>query len=67
MPEGTREKKSPKDDFPDNHFYFYKKNTMPDIYPENFEVKTGFDKVREMLKSKCLTLSKPVFTSKFSG
>ena len=28
---------------------------MPDIFPENFEQKTGFDKIRIMLKSRCIS------------
>jgi DNA mismatch repair protein MutS2 len=28
---------------------------MQKIYPENFEVKIGFDRIREMLQAKCLS------------
>jgi DNA mismatch repair protein MutS2 len=30
-------------------------NTMQNIYPENFETKIGFDRIREMLHNKCLS------------
>ena len=25
------------------------------IYPDNFEIKTGFDRIRQMLSEKCLS------------
>ena len=28
---------------------------MHGIYPDNFEVKTGFDKIRELLDARCLS------------
>ena len=29
---------------------------MQGIYPENFELKIGFDRIREMLQNKCLSI-----------
>ena len=28
---------------------------MQKFYPDNFEIKIGFDRIREMLKSKCIS------------
>ena len=42
---------------------------MPGVYPENFESKIGFDRIREMLLSRCLSPlgTEEVDAMKFSG
>ena len=55
MPSGIQMKKSPKTDNWEISVLFLQKKQMPDFYPESFEVKTGFDKIRIMLKNRCLS------------